>query len=79
MLPMGEREKIGSNRPGRFPPRGPGASYRLVAAVLVIGANTVLRLTVHAIDRQPVDFTRGGAALPDLHRVLRCPPLRYPS
>ena len=33
------------------------ALYGLVAAVLVIGANTLLRPLVHAINRQPVDFT----------------------
>jgi putative Mg2+ transporter-C (MgtC) family protein len=33
------------------------ALYGLLAAVLVIGANTVLRPIVHAINRQPVDFT----------------------
>ena len=31
--------------------------YGLMAAVLVIGANTVLRPIVHAINRQPVDST----------------------
>jgi putative Mg2+ transporter-C (MgtC) family protein len=31
--------------------------YGLLAAVLVIGANTALRPIVHAINRQPVDFT----------------------
>jgi putative Mg2+ transporter-C (MgtC) family protein len=31
--------------------------YGLVAAILVIGANTALRPIVHAINRQPVDFT----------------------
>jgi putative Mg2+ transporter-C (MgtC) family protein len=33
------------------------ALYGLMAAVLVIGANTVLRPIVHAINRQPVDST----------------------
>ena len=33
------------------------AIYGLLAAVLVIGANTALRPIVHAINRQPVDFT----------------------
>jgi putative Mg2+ transporter-C (MgtC) family protein len=33
------------------------ALYGLLAAVLVIGANTVLRPIVHAINRQPVDST----------------------
>jgi putative Mg2+ transporter-C (MgtC) family protein len=33
------------------------ALYGLVAAILVIGANTALRPIVHAINRQPVDFT----------------------
>jgi putative Mg2+ transporter-C (MgtC) family protein len=33
------------------------ALYGLMAAVLVIGANTALRPIVHAINRQPVDFT----------------------
>jgi putative Mg2+ transporter-C (MgtC) family protein len=33
------------------------ALYGLMAAILVIGANTALRPIVHAINRQPVDFT----------------------
>jgi putative Mg2+ transporter-C (MgtC) family protein len=33
------------------------ALYGLLAAILVIGANTALRPIVHAINRQPVDFT----------------------
>jgi len=33
------------------------AIYGVLAAVLVIGANTALRPIVHAINRQPVDFT----------------------
>jgi putative Mg2+ transporter-C (MgtC) family protein len=33
------------------------ALYGLLAAILVIAANTVLRPIVHAINRQPVDFT----------------------
>jgi len=33
------------------------AIYGLLAAVLVIGANTALRPIAHAINRQPVDFT----------------------
>jgi putative Mg2+ transporter-C (MgtC) family protein len=33
------------------------ALYGLLAAILVIGANTVLRPIVHAINRQPVEFT----------------------
>jgi putative Mg2+ transporter-C (MgtC) family protein len=33
------------------------ALYGLVAAILVIGANTALRPIVQAINRQPVDFT----------------------
>src|SRR5271168_2283463 len=33
------------------------ALYGLLAAILVIGANTALRPIVHAINRQPADFT----------------------
>ena len=35
------------------------ALYGLMAAALVLGANTALRPIVHAINRQPIDFDRG--------------------
>ena len=53
------------------------ALYGLLAAAFVLGANTVLRPIVHAINRQPIEFDRGGAALPHRHRLPRGARIRH--
>ena len=53
------------------------ALYGLMAAGLVLGANTALRPIVHAINRQPIEFDRGRTTLPRLDRLPRGARIRH--